>query len=156
MKLSNKNQTITLPDQVTLAALVTSNYDFTVQWSKVSGPGSVTFSDTSKTITDVSFSESGDYILRITADDGEFSRYQDVNINVLPEPFKLDVKKSGTGNVMITFIISDDGKIVVKNIKTDNEELASYVRETLSNINCSNLFGNYNQHYRINFRFKLT
>ena len=66
------------------------------------------------------------------------------------------LKKSGTGNVMVTFTISDDGKIVVRNIRTDNEELASYVRKTLSNINCSNLFGNYNQHYRINFRFRLT
>lgn len=66
------------------------------------------------------------------------------------------LKKSGTGNVLVTFTFSDDGKIVIKNIKTDNEELASYVRETLSNMNCSNLFGSYNQHYRINFRFKLT
>ncbi|MDP4281445.1 MAG: hypothetical protein Q8867_04775 [Bacteroidota bacterium] len=66
------------------------------------------------------------------------------------------MKQSGVGSVEVTFIISDEGKILIKNIKTDNEELAEYVKDQLGCISCENLFGAYNQHYRITFRFKLT
>jgi hypothetical protein len=72
------NYTIYLPNQATLANLVTStynNYSITYNWSKVSGPGTVTFSRQNYSVTDISFSATGNYTLRINASDGESSTY---------------------------------------------------------------------------------
>jgi VCBS repeat-containing protein len=51
-------------------------------WSKASGPGTVTFSDPSSTITTATFSALGSYVLRLTIDDGELVSSDDVNITV--------------------------------------------------------------------------
>jgi VCBS repeat-containing protein len=51
-------------------------------WSKVSGPGIVTFSDPSAPITTATFSAIGDYVLRLTGDDGELVSSDDVSITV--------------------------------------------------------------------------
>ncbi len=51
-------------------------------WSKASGPGTVTFSDPNAPITTASFSTVGNYVLRLTADDGELVSSDDVNITV--------------------------------------------------------------------------
>ena len=72
------NYTIYLPNQATLANLVTStynNYSITYNWSKVSGPGTVTFYRQNYSVTDISFSATGNYTLRINASDGESSTY---------------------------------------------------------------------------------
>jgi hypothetical protein len=55
---------------------------FTTTWSKVSGPGSVTFTDPNAVETTASFSRDGDYVLRLTADDGELTSSDEVTINV--------------------------------------------------------------------------
>jgi hypothetical protein len=44
--------------------------DLTTTWSKVSGPGSVTFANASKLTTQATFGKPGTYVLRLTADDG--------------------------------------------------------------------------------------
>ena len=48
----------------------TSNDDLTITWSKVSGPGDVTFGDSSSPTTSLVFSEGGTYVLRLTVSDG--------------------------------------------------------------------------------------
>ena len=45
----------------------------TSTWSQVSGPGTVSFADSSAIDTTATFSEEGAYVLRLTADDGELS-----------------------------------------------------------------------------------
>ena len=45
--------------------------NLTTTWSKVSGPGTVTFADASAIDTTATFSEAGSYVLQLTADDGE-------------------------------------------------------------------------------------
>src|SRR5579863_8611587 len=40
-------------------------------WTKVSGPGSVTFADATAPVTTAVFSTPGDYVLAVTADNGE-------------------------------------------------------------------------------------
>jgi len=55
----------------------------TTLWSKVSGPGTVIFADPAALITTASFSASGTYALRLTAYDGEFYTYDEININVI-------------------------------------------------------------------------
>ena len=54
----------------------------TVTWSKVSGEGDVSFSDYSALNTTANFSLPGNYILRLTATDGELSSVDDVSITV--------------------------------------------------------------------------
>ncbi len=54
----------------------------TVTWSKVSGPGTVTFGNANASTTTASFSVVGDYVLRLTANDGALSNADDVAISV--------------------------------------------------------------------------
>jgi len=58
-----------------------------VSWSKVSGPGSVQFT-TINGVYFVTFESVGDYVLRLTADDGTLSAFDDVAVQVFdaPEP----------------------------------------------------------------------
>jgi hypothetical protein len=54
----------------------------TITWSKVSGPGAVTFANASDPLTSVSFSAPGVYVLRLTASDGQLTSSDDVTITV--------------------------------------------------------------------------
>lgn len=54
----------------------------TVQWSAVSGPGTVVFGDATAVDTTATFTETGSYVLRLTATDGSLSKSDDVKILV--------------------------------------------------------------------------
>ncbi|HMG75196.1 MAG TPA: PKD domain-containing protein [Pyrinomonadaceae bacterium] len=54
----------------------------TTSWSKVSGPGTVTFMNANVTVTGAQFSATGTYVLRLTASDGALSSSDDVTIIV--------------------------------------------------------------------------
>ncbi len=85
------DQTITLPDSAQLNGSVTDDGlpdppgDFTAVWSKVSGPGTVTFGDHFVVDTTAGFSAAGTYVLKLTATDGELSASDLVQITVEPE-----------------------------------------------------------------------
>jgi Galactose oxidase-like, Early set domain/K319L-like, PKD domain/Galactose oxidase, central domain len=49
-------------------------------WSKVSGPGTVTFGDASALSTNATFSTAGTYVLRLTADDTALSASDDLTV----------------------------------------------------------------------------
>lgn len=51
-------------------------------WSKVSGPGSVSFADKSAPATKVTVGAAGTYVLRLTASDGALSASDDVTVTV--------------------------------------------------------------------------
>ncbi|MCL7420197.1 MAG: Ig-like domain-containing protein [Methylobacter sp.] len=75
----------------------------TTTWSKVSGPGTVTFGNASAVDTTASFSSPGVYVLRLTASDSQLSGSDDVQINVQsqPSPFAaiyVSTVSSGTVN----------------------------------------------------------
>ena len=84
------DQTITLADDATLDGTVADDglldppATVTSEWTQVSGPGTVTFGDASAVDTTASFSAEGTYVLRLTADDGELSAYDEVTIAVEP------------------------------------------------------------------------
>jgi hypothetical protein len=59
---------------------------FTTTWSKVSGPGTVTFANANAEDTTATFSAAGTYTLRLTANDGALSGVDDVVITVLGPP----------------------------------------------------------------------
>jgi K319L-like, PKD domain/Fibronectin type III domain len=83
------DQSITLPALATLAGTVTDDQlpnppaNVTVTWSKVSGPGTVTFATPNAPQTTATFSVAGAYVLRLTANDSALQASDDIGITVL-------------------------------------------------------------------------
>lgn len=83
-----------------------------LSWSKVAGPGLVSFSDSTSATTSVEFSETGTYTLELTADDGELSSSDTIAINVLPE------------NISVTkFILVDSDRDIDLKILEDGDSI---------------------------------
>ena len=82
------DRAITLPSSVTLTGSASDDglpnppAAMTYAWTKVSGPGTVTFSAPTSLSTTASFSASGSYVLRLTASDGALSASDTASINV--------------------------------------------------------------------------
>jgi RHS repeat-associated protein/uncharacterized repeat protein (TIGR01451 family) len=88
------DQAVTLPEAAPLSGTVTDDglpegSAVTATWSKVSGPGSVTFNAPQSPATTASFSEAGTYVLRLSAGDSALTRSDDVAVTVRPSPFNL-------------------------------------------------------------------
>ena len=86
---AGSNQTITLPENsvvldgtVTDDGLPDSPGGVSTTWSKVSGPGIVTFDDDTAVDAIATFSEAGTYVLELMADDGELDASDVVTIVV--------------------------------------------------------------------------
>jgi len=82
-------KTVTLPASASLSDATASDPDsapgpFTTTWSKVSGPGTVTFGDINVVNTTASFSQDGTYVLKLTANDGLDTTEDTVTITVNP------------------------------------------------------------------------
>ncbi len=77
---------ILLPDPGDSLALVVTftNAQATpvVTWSQVSGPGTATFADPAAANTSVSFSATGSYVLRVSANDGQTSASDEITVGV--------------------------------------------------------------------------
>lgn len=58
--------------------------NLTATWSKVSGPGTVTFGNANQATTTASFSATGVYVLRLTASDSALTMADDVTITANP------------------------------------------------------------------------
>ena len=80
------DKTITLPGSVTLNATVSDDGlpsgALTRSWTRVSGPGTVTFSAPTSATTSASFSAAGSYVLRLTVSDGALSTSDNVTVTV--------------------------------------------------------------------------
>lgn len=70
---------------VGLAADRTPTGQLTALWSKVTGPGSAQFSEPASPETSVVFSQAGDYVLRLTAGDGQLQASDELQARVLTE-----------------------------------------------------------------------
>jgi hypothetical protein len=80
---------VTLPDGASLDGTVDDDGlpgPYTTLWSRVSGPDAVTFADSSAEDTTATFTAAGDYVLRLTADDGELTGDATVSITVEDAP----------------------------------------------------------------------
>jgi hypothetical protein len=83
------DQAVTLPAAASLDGTVTDDglpdppAAVTTTWSQVSGSGTVTFADPNTVDTTASFSGTGTYVLRLTADDGEFVASNEVIVTVI-------------------------------------------------------------------------
>jgi hypothetical protein len=81
------DRTVTLPATASLAGTVTDDGQptpptLTIAWTKTSGPGTVTFSPANAAASTASFSAAGTYLLRLTANDGALSAYDEVQVTV--------------------------------------------------------------------------
>jgi hypothetical protein len=84
---AGSDQAITLPiNSLQLNGTATDDglptHTLTISWSKVSGPGTVTFSPPNAAVTTATFSQAGPYVLRLTANDSALSASDDVNVAV--------------------------------------------------------------------------
>ena len=82
------NQTITLPGSANLDGTVSDDGlpnppgAVSTTWSKVSGPGTVTFGNANAVDTTASFSLAGSYVLRLTANDSVLQASDDISVTV--------------------------------------------------------------------------
>ena len=96
------NQTITLPtNTITLDGTATDdglpNNTLTISWSKVSGPGSVTFTSPNTASTQATFSTAGVYVLQLTANDSQLSSSSNVTVTVNSQADSLNLSPSIAG-----------------------------------------------------------
>jgi len=84
------DQIITLPASASLDGTVSDDGLLlpapTTTWTPTSGPGTVTFGNASLVDTTASFSVAGNYVLRLTANDGQYTPFDEVAIAVNPAP----------------------------------------------------------------------
>lgn len=84
------DQEIELPNSATLSGSVSDDAlpkgtSVSVSWSVVSGAGAVTFADANAATTSATFSAPGSYILKLSANDTEFTVEDQLTITVFPE-----------------------------------------------------------------------
>jgi Malectin domain/K319L-like, PKD domain/Protein of unknown function (DUF1565) len=96
------DQTITLPASANLSGTVSDDglpagSTLTTAWSKLSGPGTVTFGNAGACSTTATFSVSGTYVLRLMASDTVLSSTYDVTITVNPASISGPVFYVSTG-----------------------------------------------------------
>lgn len=83
---AGSDQTVILPADAALTGKASDDgqpASLVVTWSKLTGPGTVTFLDASSATTTATFSEAGGYVLRLTAFDGANSATDDMTVTVL-------------------------------------------------------------------------
>ncbi|HKE70733.1 MAG TPA: hypothetical protein VKB55_15845, partial [Nocardioidaceae bacterium] len=84
------DQSVILPASVTLDATVTDDGQpnppgaVTTTWSATSGPGTVSFANPDAVDTTAMFSSQGDYVLRLTATDGDLTTFDQLTVHALP------------------------------------------------------------------------
>jgi len=134
---AGSDQNITLPASASLDGTATDGGDGptnppNVEWTKTSGPGTVTFGDRYAQDTTASFSTDGIYVLRLTADDGADTAYDEVTITVNPVggPPAVD---DYSCNVKITI---DHTKVSGSTSLTDFPVLISLTDDSLMNTGC--------------------
>ncbi|HUU00192.1 MAG TPA: hypothetical protein VM425_01985 [Myxococcota bacterium] len=71
-----------------------------VQWTQESGPGTVVFSQPAQEDTSISCPQAGEYILRLTASDGDLEAYDEINVSAVEEQEKsIHILSPLTGDV---------------------------------------------------------
>ena len=86
--------TVTLLDGASLHGTVSDDGlpgPLVTTWSIINGPGTVTFGNPSSVNTTAHFSQSGTYLLRLTANDGALSASDDITVTVVDAPFIMTV-----------------------------------------------------------------
>jgi hypothetical protein len=118
---AGSDQSVTLPASITLNGSAVDDGlpippgKLDVAWSKVSGPGNVTFGNVNAAVTTVNFTAAGVYLLRLTASDGAFTVSDDISLTVTDGgqtslQFASIELVRGSPNVVIFRFIAEAGK----------------------------------------------
>ena len=113
------DQVITLPNNMAaLSGNVTddglpADDSLTTLWTKVSGPGEVTFSDSNLLVTNTTFSSEGNYLLELSANDGEL--YASDTMVVL-----VQAASSNDPNMIAYWSMDDTAGTVVNDLSDNN------------------------------------
>ncbi len=100
------SQTVVLPAAAQLSGIASDDglpnppARLALTWTKVSGPGTVAFGNPNAAATTASFSQSGTYVLRLSASDGASQTASDVTIGVLDpvtQPPRIDLVEFQSG-----------------------------------------------------------
>ncbi len=127
---AGSDQTITLPAAAMLSGSISDDglpnppASTTVTWSKISGPGTVTFTNPNAAATNATFSTTGTYVLRLTGNDSVFTATDDCQVIVAGQqvnqppvvtmPASIITAMPGAssaGAVALNATVSDDGQI---------------------------------------------
>ncbi|HEV8431561.1 MAG TPA: RHS repeat-associated core domain-containing protein [Pyrinomonadaceae bacterium] len=115
------DQSITLPtNSVSLNGIASDDglpqgSVLSLLWSVASGPGPVVFSDPTKAISTATFTTAGEYVLKLTASDGQLSASDTLKVTVVPnnQPPTVDAGPDQTIELpdpaFLKGIITDDG-----------------------------------------------
>ncbi len=124
---AGSDQTIILPTlSATLSGTATDDGlptppTFSTTWTKVSGPGTVTFSS-QNAASSATFSTSGTYVLRLRATDGTLATTDDVSISIISQPtsgtFSDDFSRADGPLTSPWSVISGAFNIVSNELKT--------------------------------------
>src|SRR3989344_191660 len=83
---AGQDQSLSLLSKGTLQGIVSDDdlptSSLSISWSKISGPGIVTFSNSKSAVTNVSMGLEGTYVLRLSASDGALSASDDITVSV--------------------------------------------------------------------------
>jgi hypothetical protein len=128
------DQAITLPANANLDGTVTDDGlpappSLTTNWTQVSGPGTVTFGNASAVDTTASVTVGGIYVVRLTANDGQFAASDDVTLTFsgsgsvqsldIPVVMGNDDAEESTANIMLLgnadldLMTADESNLVV-------------------------------------------
>jgi RHS repeat-associated protein len=117
---------VSRPDSLKLPGIVVDDGlpiggTLTQQWSKVSGPGTATFTNSTTAVTSVTFSLAGDYVLQLSASDSLLSGSASVAVHVTDSTANkapvitplaaqsLDFNSNPNGTMTLTPTVTDDG-----------------------------------------------
>jgi hypothetical protein len=64
-------------------------------------------------------------------------------------------KQAVQGDVTVIFTVSDEGKIIVKDIRATDIDLANYIKEVISTVYCPELDNASVYEFKVVFHFKL-
>lgn len=127
---AGSDQSIILPtDTVSLDGTVTDDglpapSMITASWSVISGPGSVTFGDSSAVDTTAQFGAEGTYVLRLTADDSILSSFDELTVIVNPAGSGNNFFVSSAADISIAMATAQPGDtLIMTNGTWSNEDI---------------------------------
>jgi VCBS repeat-containing protein len=109
------NEVIQLIGTVSDDGLPAGSNELRAEWTVVSGPaGQAEITDTNKAVTEAAFRQDGEYVLRLTANDGNLISYDEVTVKavsrqatiVIPGQTRLEVRPGQT--IEVPFIVKSN------------------------------------------------
>ncbi len=88
--IAGVDRTVVLPGMTYLSGKAKDDgkpkHSLTLRWSKQSGPGEVSFANSETAVTTAGFTAAGEYVLQLTADDGELKASDSLSVTVVEAP----------------------------------------------------------------------